>query len=193
VIRVAVIDPQPAVRAGLGLLLRGEPGFVFVGAAAGSEDAFELVRRERPTVVLLDAHLDDGDGYAVCRRLRAEPEGPRVIVYTGGAESEGASEVLCRVAGADGLVSKSAEMETLFEAIRVVARGFTALPPLSREQLDAAAHQVEPDDLALLAMLVDRTSPADMASTLRIDRRRMSRRIERVMGRLRAAPRPTPA
>ena len=34
--RVAIIDPQPAVRAGLGMLLRGEPGLVPVGAAAGS-------------------------------------------------------------------------------------------------------------------------------------------------------------
>jgi DNA-binding NarL/FixJ family response regulator len=191
VIRVAVIDPQPAVRAGLGMLLRSEPGLVFVGAVADADGAHELIRRERPDVVLLEVRLDegDGDGFALCRRVRVEPDAPRVIVYT--ADTGRENDVLCRVAGADGLVSKSASATELFEAIRLVARGLTALPPLTREQLDAAAHQVEPDDLALLAMLVDRTSAADMASTLRMDRRRMTRRIERVMGRLRAA-RPTP-
>ena len=41
--------------------------------------------------------------------------------------------------------------------------------------LDAAAHRVEPEDLALLAMLVDRTEPADVAATLRLDRRKLAR------------------
>ena len=58
---------------------------------------------------------------------------------------------------------------------------------LTRAQLDSAAHRVDPDDLALLAMLVDRASPADVAATLRIDRRRVAKRIERVIGRLRSA------
>ena len=40
--------------------------------------------------------------------------------------------------------------------------------------MDAAAHRVEPDDLALLAMLVDRTPPADVADALRLDRRRLA-------------------
>ena len=69
-----------------------------------------------------------------------------------------------------------------------MARGGTALPPLSAAQLDEAAQRVEPDDLALLAMLVDRTSQADVAETLRLDRRRLGRRIERLLGRLRARP-----
>ena len=41
------------------------------------------------------------------------------------------------------------------------------VPPASLlAELDAAAHRVEPDDLALLAMLVDRTPPADVADAL---------------------------
>jgi hypothetical protein len=82
-------------------------------------------------------------------------------------------------------VAKEASAEELYEAIRLVARGGTALPPLDRAQLDAAAHRVEPEDLALLAMLVDRTEPAEVAATLRLDRRRMARRIERLLARLR--------
>ena len=99
-------------------------------------------------------------------------------------------ELLARVAGADGIVDKGAPPAALFDAIRLVARGSTSLPPLTRAQLDAAAHRVEPDDLALLAMLVDRTSPADVAATLHMDRGRVAKRTERVLGRLRrTAPR----
>jgi DNA-binding NarL/FixJ family response regulator len=182
VTRVAVIDPQPAVRAGLAMMLMGEPGMVPVGAAAGATDAQELIARERPGVVLLEPRLREGDGIGLCRRVKAEHPATRVVLYTA---PDAEVELLARVAGADGLVDKAAPPAALFEAIRRVARGETALPPLTRAQLDAAAHRVEPDDLALLAMLVDRTSPADVAETLHMDRSRVAKRTERVLGRLR--------
>lgn len=182
--RIAIVDPQPAVRAGLAMLLRTEPGLVPVGAANGVDDGIELVERLRPAVVLLEHHLLDGDGLSLCRRLKALPRPPRVIVYT--AEPDGALVLLARVASADGLVDKAADPGELFEAIRVVARGGSALPPLEPHDLDAASHMIEPEDLALLAMLADGTPPADVADTLRLDHRRVGRRIERLLGRLRA-------
>jgi DNA-binding NarL/FixJ family response regulator len=185
--RVAIVDPQPAVRAGLAMLLRGEPGLVPVGAAAGVADGQELIARERPDVVLLEQDLRDGDGIGLTRRLKAAGRMPGVIVYT--ALPDAQVELLARVAGADGIVDKAAAPAELFDAIRLVARGETALTPLTRAQLDAAAHSVEPDDLALLALLVDRTSPADVAETLHMDAKRVAKRIERVLGRLR---RPAP-
>ncbi len=183
VTRIAVVDPQPAVRAGLALLLRSEPGLVPVGAATGAADAPELLARERPDIVLLEPGLQDGDGIALCRRLTAEADAPRVILYTAAPGEQ--IELLARVAGASALVDKAAAPDALFEIIRRVARGGTALPPLTRAALDAAAHRVDPDDLAVLAMLVDGTPAADVAATLRLGLRPGLRRIERVIGRLR--------
>jgi DNA-binding NarL/FixJ family response regulator len=183
--RIVVIDPQPAVRAGLAMMLHAEPGLVPVGAAVGAKDGIELVERQRPDVVLLDPQLVDGEGLAVCRRLRALDHPPRVVLYAGTPDPTLA--VTARVAGADGLVHKEAPAEELYEALRVVARGGSALPALDRKQLDAAAHRVEGEDLALLAMLVDRAEPAEVAATLRLDRRKLQKRIERVLARLRPA------
>src|SRR3954471_3802934 len=129
------------------MLLRTEPGLVPVGAATGAADGAELVARQRPDVVLLEHHLLDGDGLALCRRMRAGEVPPQVILYT--ADPEPAMSLLARIAGAAGLVDKSAEPGELFEAIRMVARGGTALPPLDAAELDAAAHKVDPEDLAL--------------------------------------------
>jgi DNA-binding NarL/FixJ family response regulator len=185
VTRIAIVDPQPAVRAGLTMLLRAEPGLIPVGSATGAVDGFELVDRLRPAVVLLEHHLLDGDGLTLCRRLKALPHSPRVIIYTSEMDA-----LMARVAGADGLVDKASEPAELFEAIRIVGRGGLALPPIDRDELDAAAHLIEPEDLALLAMLVDGTSAGDVADTLHLDRRRVGRRIERLLGRLR---RRTPA
>jgi DNA-binding NarL/FixJ family response regulator len=186
VTRIAVIDPQPAVRAGLSMLLRMEPGLVPVGAASGAHDGARLAERLRPDVVVLEPHLLDGDGLGLCRRLRAASNAPRVVLYA--AQADPMLAVLARVAGADGLVGKASEAEELFTAIRAVARGGTALPPVEAAELDAAAHRIAPEDLALLAMLVDGTPTADVADTLRLDQRRIGRRIERLLGRLRARP-----
>jgi DNA-binding NarL/FixJ family response regulator len=186
VTRIAVIDPQPAVRAGLSMLLRTEPGLVPVGAAIGAHDGAELVERLRPDVVLLEPHLLDGDGLGLCRRLRAGRDGPRVLLYA--SEPDGTLGLLARVAGADGLVDKTTDPHELFRAIRTIVRGGVALPEVDAATLDAAAHRIDPEDLALLAMLAGRTPAGEVAETLHIDRRGMSRRIERLIGRLRARP-----
>jgi DNA-binding NarL/FixJ family response regulator len=186
VTRIVVIDPQPAVRAGLAMMLRTEPGMVPVGSAVGAGDGLELVERQRPDVVLLDPQLLDGDGLGLCRRIRSLEHPPRVVFYS--SEHEKSLGVLVRVAGADGLVDKSAPPPELFEAIRVVARGGTALPPIGPKDLEAAAGKVDDDDLALLAMLMDRTSPAEVADALHLDGRKLGRRIERMLGRLRGRP-----
>ena len=47
VTRIVIVDPQPAVRAGLAALLRAEPGLVPVGAAGSAEEALETVARTR--------------------------------------------------------------------------------------------------------------------------------------------------
>jgi DNA-binding NarL/FixJ family response regulator len=183
VTRVVVLDPQPAVRAGLLALLRSEPGLVPVGAAGSAEEALELVARTAPDLVVLEPLLGTGDGLQLIRRITAAEHPPRVVAYTEAGDP--ALEVALRVAGADGLVDKQAPPNELFEALRVVAGGRTSLPPVTPGQLRAAAARVESDDLALLAMLVDRTPTADVADTLHLDRRRMARRVERLLTRLR--------
>jgi DNA-binding NarL/FixJ family response regulator len=183
VIRIAIVDPQPAVRAGLETLLRSEPGLVPVGTAGGGDEALELVARTVPDLVLLEPLLGTGDGLQLIRRITGAEDAPRVVAYT--EIGDPALEIALRVAGADGLVDKTAPPEELFEALRVVARGRTSLPLVTPGQLRAAAARVESDDLALLAMLVDRTPVADVADTLRLDRRRMARRVERLLARLR--------
>jgi CheY-like chemotaxis protein len=51
----------------------GPEGWAVVRASSG-EDGVELVRRERPAVVLLDLLMPGMDGFAVVERLRSDPE-----------------------------------------------------------------------------------------------------------------------
>src|SRR3954454_21483448 len=117
-------------------LLRSEPGLVPVGSAGTAEEALELVARTAPDIVLLEPYLGVGDGLQLCRRITADG-GPRVVAYT--EASDPAMEVALRVACADGVVDKQATPDELFEALRLVAKGQSALPPLTPGQLRAAA------------------------------------------------------
>lgn len=182
-IRVAIVDDHPAVRLGLKTALAAQPGIVAVGTAASGAELAPLLYRTDPDVVLLDYHLPDSDGLTLCREIKASVPARRVLLYS--AYAEAALTVPAIVAGADGLMHKSVRPQELFESIRVVAGGGQALPPVSPQLLEAAGTQLEPDDLPILAMLLHRTEPGDIAATLRIDEAQLKLRVRRMLTRLR--------
>lgn len=191
---VLCVDPHPIVAAGLATLTAAHPGVELVAAVRDSQSAVAALEECRADLVLMDPVLLGADGFALCRRIKAASPGTRVVVYTDTAGSAGIT-LQARVAGADGLLDKATEGPELLEALRAIGDGVVALPPLRAGELEAAAQQVDPDDLALLAMLADRTPPADVADTLHLDRRGVLRRIDRLLPRLSglSARRPHPA
>ncbi len=182
-IRIVVVDDHPAVRAGLMTVLRAEPGIVPVGEASAAAELWPQLQRAAPDVVLLDYHLPDADGLQLCRRIKAQVPSPAVLVYS--AYVDASLVIPARLAGADGLVHKSAPALELYEAIRTVAGEGKVLPEVSREMLDQASARIDPDDLPVLGMLLDDATPAEVAETMRIERDEVSRRIDRLLGRLR--------
>ncbi|MEA2357070.1 MAG: hypothetical protein QOI62_330 [Solirubrobacteraceae bacterium] len=119
-IRVLVVDDHPVLRAGLEAVLRAEPGFSCVGTAADGAAMAAMLRRVRPDVVVLDQRLGDEDGLALCASLRAEPAAPEIVLYT--ANDDAGLDGRARAAGAHGVVCKSADIDELFDALRLAAR-----------------------------------------------------------------------
>lgn len=181
-IRVAIVDDHHAMRLGLQTALRSEPGIVPVGVAASAAELEPLLYRTQPDVVLLDYHLPDSDGLALCRRIKSDVPAPAVILYS--AFAGPAMTVPAIVAGADGLVHKGVAALDLYDALRRVARGERALPPVSEAQLEGAARALDDEDLPILGMLMDRTPPAEIATTLRIDGTELTRRVKAMLARL---------
>lgn len=182
-IRLLIVDDHPAMRAGLTAVLRAEPGIVPLGAASSEDDLHAMVERTDPDVVLLDYHLPGSDGLKLCRRLKRYNKPPAVLLYSAYADS--AMVVPAILAGADGLMNKSAPAPELFDALRAVARGDRVLPPVPRALLESATARVEPEDMPILAMMIDGTSPAEVAEAMRADPRDVSRRIDAMIERLR--------
>ncbi len=89
---ILVVDDEPAVLRVL-LTRLGLAGYHVVSAEDG-EQALEVFHNESPDLVVLDVMLPKMDGFAVCRRLRAESCVP--IIFLSALES-----ISERVAGLD--------------------------------------------------------------------------------------------
>jgi two-component system, cell cycle response regulator DivK len=87
-------------------------GYAVIVAEDG-EHALELVRSERPDLVLMDMSLPGIDGWEATRRLRADPEisGVRVIALTAHAMAGDRERAL--EAGCDDYDTKPVEMDRL--------------------------------------------------------------------------------
>ena len=181
-IRVAIVDDHHAVRLGLRAAIGSEPGLVPAGSASDGAGVAAMLYRTRPDVILLDYHLPDADGLTLCRRIKSEPPAPAVILYSAFADE--AMTVPALVAGADGILHKGGPARELFEAIRRVARGGDAIPPVSPPLFEAAGHTLDLDDLPIFGMLLDRTPAADIADILRLEPAELHDRVDRMLCRL---------
>jgi DNA-binding NarL/FixJ family response regulator len=135
VIRVAVADDQALVRLGLRVLFEAEEDVELVGEAADGREAVELVRRERPDVVLMDVRMPVLDGIDALREIVGDPRlaGTRVIVLTTFELDEYVFEALR--AGASGFLIKDTDPAELLRAVRVAARGESLLSPTVTRRL----------------------------------------------------------
>jgi DNA-binding NarL/FixJ family response regulator len=120
-IRVALVEDHHLVREGLKLVLGGTRDVVVVGEAATPDEAYELVERTNPDVMLVDLTLEDADGIPVLQVLSSRRPGLRLIVLSMHRDAETVRQAL--LAGASGYVAKGAHSLELIEAIRAVVRG----------------------------------------------------------------------
>jgi DNA-binding NarL/FixJ family response regulator len=181
-IRVAILDDHPAVRAGLQAILAAEPDPQAVGSAAGDHELWPLLKRTRPAIVVLDLHDPGRDGLALCLRIKRQPDPPAVLLYS--AYTPAALVVAAAVAGADAIVSKSDTAATLVQAIRAVARNPHALPAISPQMKADAAAKLDPTDHAILAMRVAGDLPVAIASTLGVPEPAIAKRIAAIVAQL---------
>src|SRR5579864_2560432 len=105
-IRVALADDQALVRAGFRMIVESQPGMDFAGEAADGQEAIELVRRERPDVILMDIRMPRFDGIAAPLQGAG---GTRVVCLTTYALEE--CGFGSRAAGASGFLLRATPPE----------------------------------------------------------------------------------
>ncbi len=139
-IRVAIVDDQAMVRAGFRMIVQSQPDMQVAGEAADGQEAIDLVRKERPDVVLMDIRMPRLDGIAATRQVTSTT---RVVILTTFEMDEYVFDALA--AGASAFLLKAAPPEDLIKAIRVVAQGDALLAPsVTRRLIEEFAKRPEP-------------------------------------------------
>jgi DNA-binding NarL/FixJ family response regulator len=156
-IRIAIVDDQAIVRAGLARILSPADGFEVVAECADGRQAVEELPALRLDVVLMDVRMPALDGIAATAQLRLLDEPVEVLVLTTFGEDEvlwGAIE-----AGAAGFVLKDSTADDLIAAVRAVAGGAAWFDPaVAPRLLERYRRVVAPAarDAARLDLLTDR-------------------------------------
>jgi DNA-binding NarL/FixJ family response regulator len=137
---VAIADDQAMVRAGFRLIVQSQPDMQVAGEASDGQEAIDLVRKERPDVVLMDVRMPRLDGIAATRQVA---DATRVVILTTFELDEYVFDALA--AGASAFLLKAAPPEDLIKAIRVVAGGDALLAPsVTRRLIEEFAKRPEP-------------------------------------------------
>ena len=118
---IVAIEDDETIRTLLQMLLRNA-GFTSVRVAERGDTGFELVRRHKPDLVLLDLMLPGLDGLTICRRIRETPAlaQTRILMLT--AKSEDEDVVRGLELGADDYVTKPFSRSVLLARIQAVLR-----------------------------------------------------------------------
>jgi DNA-binding NarL/FixJ family response regulator len=129
-IRVAIADDQAMVRTGFRMIVQSQPDMQVVGEAQDGREAVELIRKERPDVVLMDIRMPNLDGIAATRQVS---DMTRVVILTTFELDEYVFDALA--AGASAFLLKASPPEDLIKAIHVVAAGDALLAPSITKKL----------------------------------------------------------
>jgi DNA-binding NarL/FixJ family response regulator len=173
-VRVVLVDDDQLVRAGLRLLLRGDPAIEVVGEAGDGLEAEGVIDETTPDVVLMDIRMPRCDGLvATERELRKRPDLAVLVLTT----FQGDDLVLGALQrGARGFLLKDTPPHELVTAVRAVADGRSILSPSVLDRVIAfaaasaptAAPAEQPADdgareRALLATLTERETDVALA------------------------------
>ncbi|HET8672381.1 MAG TPA: response regulator transcription factor [Thermoleophilaceae bacterium] len=181
-IRVLVVDDHAAVRMGLGGLLEDHADMEVVATAASAREALADTARVAPDVAVVDYHLGDGDGLALCRAVKRLPRPPRVLVYSAYADDALVAGAI--VAGADAVVSKGTLGDEVVRTIRLLSRGRRVLPPISRAGQQSLRARLEPTDQAIFGMLTQGIAPSEVADALGLSASRLESRRAAILRKL---------
>ncbi len=142
-VRVVIVDDDALVRAGLAMILRGDPTIEIVGEAGDGEAGVELVARVAPDVVLMDIRMPRLDGLGATTALMGQAAPPKVIVLT----TFDADDYVVRALrdGASGFLLKDTPPADIVEAVHRVAAGDHMLSPSVTAQLIARLGDDEPE------------------------------------------------
>ncbi|MBK8955687.1 MAG: response regulator transcription factor [Saprospiraceae bacterium] len=120
-LHVAIADDHAMFVDGIESILRTESSIKVVDRCFDGQSVFEMIRKHKIDVLLLDINLPDISGIEVAKRLHTEDPEIKIIALSMYNEESIVSEMLKN--GAQGYILKNTGREELILAIKTVAEG----------------------------------------------------------------------
>jgi len=120
-IRLVIAEDETVVRTMLARLLEMEDDIEVVGAAPDGETALNIVRHQKPDVLLTDIQMPRLTGIELTQQLKAEMPEIAIVILTVYRDDAKVFDAI--KAGALGYVLKDSPPEETVAAIRAAARG----------------------------------------------------------------------
>jgi DNA-binding NarL/FixJ family response regulator len=125
--KIIICDDQDIVRDGLELLLKLEKDILIVGVASDGAEAIEMVKREKPDLVLMDLKMRVMNGVDATREIKLCCPEVKVLVLSTYGTDEWVFDAIR--AGASGYLLKDSPREEVLKAIRGTAEGKNFIDP----------------------------------------------------------------
>ncbi len=120
-IKVLLADDHPVVRGGIRFALDKDPGIQIVGEAEDGRQAVELSAALGPDIVIMDLQMPVLTGIEATRLIRKSNQPVKILMLTLHENDELLYEAL--QAGVNGYMLKMASVDSLRNAVRMVAAG----------------------------------------------------------------------
>lgn len=126
--KIVIADDHAVVRSGFSMILNYQPDMEVIATAADGLEAYAMVARHRPDVLLMDLSMPPGEsGLIATGKISSEFPDTKIIILTMYDDEDYLFHVLKN--GAAGYVLKNAPDDELLSAIRMVHSGGTYIHP----------------------------------------------------------------
>src|SRR5580658_3934752 len=120
-LRVAVVDDHIMVSEMLALSISKAKDLSLVGIAGTVDKALKLVKRERPSVILMNYRLLNVDCIELVGEILKEEPDTRIVLLSGSGDPELLKRALD--AGCYGVLGKDSPIAEVLDAVHSVAKG----------------------------------------------------------------------
>ena len=186
---ILVVDDHPIVRAGCRQLIQQVPSTKVIEAETG-EEGYRLFQENYPDMVLLDITLPGIGGLEVLRKMRANRENAKILMFSMHEDPVFASRAM--QAGAKGYITKNNAADHLVEAIEKVLAGKTYLSPDTAQQLamlnigaeTSALSDLSRRELEILRLLGEGKSMTEISEVLGISYKTVANNLTQIKSKL---------
>lgn len=120
-IKAVIADDIQILRQGLKAILEQDDGIEVAGLAEDGREAWQLCRKLKPDVVLMDMRMPQYDGSYGITRIKADFPDIRVLVLTTFDDRETVDAAV--QGGADGYILKEMEDDKVIQSVKAVCAG----------------------------------------------------------------------